>query len=241
MKRLQSQFPGFGSALLATPVGAPASPAVAAEVTAFLRGIERKARFVEMHLAVLNGVQWETVESVGRRSGGTSQRNHLAISLPDARLTIQHADAVIDHVYTAFDGLTAAVVNMTDTMGRLINCRYAIGLDPKAASLLSLKNHSVPTSPIGTVVNDPRHNEWLKRVRDLRGRCQHADVENVVVAAEGPYARRGQPVVPATYCWHTPPTPLPIVSFAQEAVLAAEDTLVAVIHAIVSAPLNPLA
>jgi hypothetical protein len=197
-------------------------------------------RFVDIHLSVLSGVQWDSVESVGRKST-VSQRNHLSINLPDARLTIKHADAVIDHVYTAFDGLTAAVVNMTDTMGRLINCRYVLGLDPKSASLLSLKNHSLPTSPIGNVVNDPRHNDWLKRVRDLRGRCQHADVENVVVAAEGPYARRGQPIIPATYSWDTPPAPLPIVTFAQEAVVAAEDTLLAVVHAIVSAPQNPLA
>lgn len=242
MIRLHAQLPGFQSALLVIPAGGgtPPTPLIAAEVTAFIRGIARKRRFVEMHLAVLNGVHWDSVESIGRRPSGAAQPSHLAITLPEARLTIEHADAVIDHVYAAFDGLTAAVVNMTDTMGRLINSRYSLGIDPKRASLLSLKNYSLPTSPIGIVVNDPRHDDWLKHVRDLRGRCQHADVENVVMAAEGPYACRGQPIIPANYCWQAPPLPTPIVSFAQQAVLAAEDTLLAVVHAIVTAPSNPL-
>lgn len=127
-------------------------------------------------------------------------------------------------------------------MGRLINSRYALRIDPRRASLLSLKDPSYcsVTSPVGIIVNDSRHSEWLKKVRDLRGRCQHADVEHVVVAAEGPYARRGQPVIPPEYYWQTPSRALPIVSYAQEAVQAAEETLLAVVAAVLSAPANPL-
>ena len=241
MRRLQSQLAGFQAVLLAPVAGTPLSPGIVTDVASFIRGIERKIRFVELHLAVLNGVQWDRVESIGRRHPGGTQPNHLTISLAEASLTIEHADAVVDHVYVAFDGLTAAVINMTDTIGRLINSRYAVGIDPPTrASLLSLKNRCSATSPIAAVVNDPRHNDWLKKVRDLRGRCQHADVEHVIVAAEGPYARRGQPVIPPDYYWQTPPRALPIVNYAQEAVQAAEDTLLAVIAAVVSAPKNPL-
>lgn len=241
MNRLQNQLSGFQAALLNPSTGGPLPTATVSEVSAFIRGIERKIRFVEMHLAVLGGVQWERVESIGRRISGASQANHLTIPLAEASLTIEHADAVVDHVYVAFDGLTAAVVNMTDTMGRLINTRYGVGIDPKRASLLSLKNFCAATSPLSAVVNDPRHNDWLRKVRDLRGRCQHADVEHVVVAAEGPYARRGQPVIPPDYYWQTPPRALPIVNYSLEATQAAEDTLLAVIAAVIAAPLNPLA
>lgn len=240
MNRLLAQLSGFQAAVMAPVAGAPLPPATVTELSAFIRGIERKIRFVELHLAVLAGVHWDRVESIGRRVTGAVQSNHLTIPLADASLTIEHADAVIDHVYVSFDGLTAAVVNMTDTMGRLINLRYSVGVDPMRASLLSLKNYCSATSPLAGVVNDPKHNDWLKKVRDLRGRCQHADVEHVLVAVESSYARRGQPVIPSGYDWQTPPRALPILDYAQAATLAAEDTVLAVIAAVLAAPNNPL-
>jgi hypothetical protein len=240
MHRLRTDVTRLQAALLAPVPGNPLSPDIVTEASAFIRGIERKIRFVEHHAAVLSGVQWDQIERIGRRLQGVNHRNHLTINLADASLTIEHADAVIDHVYVAFEGLTAALVNMTDTMGRLINLRYALGIDPRKASLLSLKNHCSASSPLAVVVNDPKHNDWLKKVRELRGRCQHADVESVVVAAAGPYARRGQPVIPSLYCWQTPPTALPILNYAQEAVQAAEATLLAVIASVLQAPSNPL-
>jgi hypothetical protein len=240
VNRLLGQLGGFQAAIMSPPAAGPLLPATVSELSAFICGIERKIRFVELHLAVLAGVRWDRVESIGRRVPGGAQPNHLTIPLAEASLTIEHADAVIDHVYVSFDGLTAAVVNMTDTMGRLINLRYAVGVDPRKASLLSLKNHCAATSPLAGVVNDSKHNDWLKKVRDLRGRCQHADVEHVVVAIESSYARRGQPVIPSHYDWQTPPRALPILDYAQAAVLAAEDTVLAVITAVLAAPANPL-
>ena len=240
MNRLLSQLAGFQAAILAPSPGAVLPPSTVSEVSDFLRGIERKIRFVELHMTVLAGVEWDRVEGIGRRLLAAPHTNHLTIRLADASLTIEHADAVVDHVYLAFDGLTAAVVNITDTMGRLINTRYAVGIDPKRASLLSLKNHCAAASPLAAVVNDPRHNNWLKKVRELRGRCQHADIESVVIAAAGPYVRRGQPAIPDMYCWQTPPKAVPIVDYSQEAVQAAADTLLAVIAAVISKPDNPL-
>lgn len=240
MNRLLPQLAGFEAAILSTPPGSPLAPATVNELAGLICGIKRKIRFVEIHLSVLAGVHWDRVEGIGRRGPVGVQPNHLTIQLAEASLTIEHADAVIDHVYVSFDGLTAALVNMTDTMGRLINLRYALGVDPTRASLLSLKNHCSPTSPLAGVVNDPRHNDWLKKVRDLRGRCQHADVEHVIIAAESSYARRGQPVISSGYDWQTPPRALPIFDYAQAAVQAAEDTVFAAIAAVVAAPHNPL-
>jgi len=240
VNRLLAQLGGFQAAIMSPAAGAPLPPATVTELLAFIRGIDRKIRFVELHLAVLAGVHWDRVEGIGRRVPGGAQPNHLIIPLAEASLTIEHADAVIDHVYVSFDGLAAAVVNITDTMGRLINLRYAVGVDPRKASLLSLKNHCSPTSPLAGVVNDARHNDWLKKVRDLRGRCQHADVEHVVVAVESSYARRGQPVIPSGYDWQTPPRALAILDYAQAAAQAAEDTVLAVIAAVLAAPNNPL-
>lgn len=207
----------------------------------FIRGIERKSKFAQLHSTLLAGVRWDCLESIGRRMPGGVGSNHLAISLADASLTIEHSEAVIDHVYMAFDGLTAALVNMTDTMGRLLNSRYQLHIPERQASLLSLKdpNRCSPASPIGLVVNDTRYTEWLVKVRDLRGRCQHADIDHALVGAEGPYSRRGEPFIRQDYYWQTPPKHVPLVSYVQEAALAAEETLLAVIAAVLRAPLNP--
>lgn len=240
MDRLQAQLPALQQALIQPP-GPPPSPSVVADVVPFIRGIERKSKFVQLHSTLLAGVRWDRLESVGRRIQGGTGANHLSIQLADARLVIEHSEAVIDHVYMAFDGLTAALVNMTDTMGRLLNARYQLQIPERQASLLSLKdpNRCVPASPIGQVVNDVRYTEWLVKVRNLRGRCQHADIDHALLGAEGPYSRRGEPIIPQNYYWQTPPRPVPLIAYGQEAALAAEDTLLAVIAAVLRAPQTP--
>lgn len=240
MDRLQAQLPTLQQALM-QPSGTALVPLAIADIVPFIRGIDRKAKFAQLHLALLAGVRWDQMESVGRRTPGGVDANHLSIPLADARLVIEHSEAVIDHVYMAFDGLTAALVNMTDTMGRLLNARYQLQIPERQASLLSLKdpNRCLPTSPIGLVVNDTRYTEWLIKVRDLRGRCQHADIDHALFGAEGPYSRRGEPFVQDSYYWQVPPKHMPLVAYGQEAALAAEDTLLAVIAGVLRAPQNP--
>lgn len=240
MDRLQAQLPALQQALIQPPGPSP-SPSAVADAAPFIRGIERKSKFVQLHSALLAGVRWDRLESIGRRMPGGVGANHLTIPLADAHLVIEHSEAVIDHVYMAFDGLTAALVNMTDTMGRLLRARYQLQIPERKASLLSLKdpNQCVPTSPIGVVVNDTRYTEWLVKVRDLRGRCQHADIDHALLGAEGPYSRRGEPFIRQDYYWQTPSRHVPLITYGQEAALAAEDTLLAVIAGVLRAPQNP--
>lgn len=240
MDRLQAKLPALQQALIQPP-GPPPSPTALVNVAPFIRGIERKSQFVQLHSALLAGVRWDRLESIGRRMPGGLGANHLTIPLADATLVIEHSEAVIDHVYMAFDGLIAALVNMTDTMGRLLNSRYQLQIHERKASLISLKdpNRCVPASPIGLVVNDTRHTEWIVKVRDLRGRCQHADIDHALLGAEGPYSRRGEPFIRQDYYWQTPPKHVPLITYGQEAALAAEDTLLAVIAAVLQAPQNP--
>jgi len=146
--------------------------------------------------------------------GGASS-NHLTIAFADATLVIEHYDAVIDHVYMAFDGLIAALVNMTDTMGRLLRARYQLQIPERGASLLALRepNRCGPTSPIGMVVNDTQYTEWLVKMRTQRGRCQHADVDDALLCAEGPYSQRGEPIIHQDYYWQTPPKHVPLITY----------------------------
>ncbi len=239
MNRLLDQLPALQAAL-SLPVGTgqivAASPS---DLDALIRAIKRKAIFAEMHMALLVGIDWDRVDGIGRCASGSEERVRLSVRLSEASLVIEHPGAVIDHVYLAFDGLTSALVNMTDTLGRVVNLAYNLGICPKRASLLAVRDKCTATSSLGNVLNSPQNMEWLKRMRDLRGRCQHADVEEVLASGSGPYSRRGQPYIDQAYSWSNPARHTPIVSYSQEAVKAAEDCLVAVIAGIVVAPGNP--
>lgn len=240
MNFLVSQLDALQAAL-SLPQGAEQALAASPhDVDALIRAIKRKALFAGMHLALLEGIQWDRVDGIGRRATGAVEPDCLSVRLSEASLVIEHPGAVIDHVYLAFDGLTAALVNMTDTLGRLVNLSYKLGIDPKRASLLALRDRCTATSSLGVILNDPRYTDWLKRVRDLRGRCQHADVEDILNSGAGPYSHRGQPYVDQSYSWDNPAQPSMVIDYAQRAMKAAEDCMVATIDAILKSPHGPM-
>jgi hypothetical protein len=229
MRRLPSQL-GALRAALRTVVPRQAAPATTGDIEVLIRSIDRKAHFVRMHTAVLVGIEWDLVESVG--SDGNRE---LRVKLSDATLIFEHSKAVIDHVYLAFDGLTAALVNAADTFGRLVNLAYGLQIPERQASLLAVRDQCA-ASPLGTVLRNPTHMDWFARVRDLRGRCQHADVEAVLSASSKAYSKRGEPSIDQAYSWCVPTQERPVLSYAQEATTAAEDCLLAAVAAIVAGP-----
>jgi hypothetical protein len=193
-----------------------------------------------MHMALLIGIDWNQIDELGRRSSGVTDPTRLKIPLSEASLIIEHPGAVIDHVYLAFDGLIAAVVNMTDTLGRLVNLAYSLGIDPRRATLLAVRERCNATSSLGVILNDNQYTDWLRKVRDLRGRCQHADIEEILTSSTAALSRRGQPHVDQTYSWKSPAQPALIVAYAEEAVQAAATCLNAAIGAILANPMNPM-
>jgi hypothetical protein len=222
-------------------IAGPVSGASAPKADALVRAINRKARFAQMHMAVLTAIDWSELHDIGRQtvSGGNTRQVH--VQLQDASITISHPTAVIDHAYLAFDGLTAAVVNVTDTLGRMFNEVYGLGLDPRRASLFAVNTERcVATSALGTILNDPLHTDWLRRVRDLRGRCQHDDVDGVLLNPGGPLSIRNPPIIDTAYSWSTPPQPTLITDYAQQACTACEACMTAVINAVLSNPASPM-
>jgi hypothetical protein len=193
-----------------------------------------------MHMALLTGIDWDRIDGVGRRTTGAAEPECLTVRLSEASLLIEHPGAVIDHVYLAFDGIAAALANMTDTMGRLVNLAYGLGIDPRRASLLAIRDQCTPTSSLGAVLYEPRYTDWLIKVRDMRGRCQHADVEDILNSGAGPYSRRDQPYIDQSYSWNNPAQHTLIVDYAQCAMTAAEDCLVATVDAILKTPNSPM-
>lgn len=240
MNRLIAQLPALNTAMAASAAGCPVPPTATAEVDALIRAMNRKARFCEMHMALITGIDWDRIDEIGRRSRGAADPTHLKVPLSDASLVIEHPGAVIDHVYLAFDGLTAALVNMTDTLGRLVNLAYSLGIDPRRASLLAVRDVCTPTSSLGIVLHDVQYTDWLRKVRELRGRCQHADVEEILTTRAGALSRRGEPYVDQTYSWRSPAQSTSIVVYAQEAMQAADCCLEAALLGILANPASPL-
>lgn len=226
--------------LLCQPNGpCPGATTNQREIHSLLRAIDRKRRMAEIHLCVLRGIDWDRIDGLGRRMTNPTTPDSLCVTLPEARLHLEHPMAAIDHVYLAFDGLIASLVNMTDTLARLLRLTYSLGLDEKRTTLLSVREICTSDSSLGIMLSDPQYTAWLKKVRDLRGRCQHRDIEEILISQSAPYGRRGQPVVDQSYSWRTPPQQTPIVFYASEAAEAARVCILAVIDAVYVCPSNP--
>jgi hypothetical protein len=240
VNRLPAQLNALQTALVPSSGSGPVPAALASDIDALIRAIRRKRRFVEMHMALLVGIDWSQIDDLGRRSSGVADPTRLRIPLSEASLVIEHPGAVIDHVYLAFDGLIAAVVNMTDTLGRLVNVAYSLGIDPRKATLLVVRDRCSTTSALGLILNDNQHIAWLRKVRDLRGRCQHADIEEILTSSTTVLSRRAQPHVDQTYSWRSPAQPTLMTAYAEEAVQAAAACLHAAIGSILTNPANPI-
>ncbi len=185
MNRLPAQLAALQAALVPPSGSGPVPAALHGDIDALIRAIRRKGRFVEMHMALLVGIEGNQIDELGRRSSGVTDPTRLKIPLSEASLIIEHPGAVIDHVYLAFDGLIAAVVNMTDTLGRLVNVAYSLGINPRKSTLLAVRDRCNATSSLGVVLNDSQYTDWLRKLRDLRGRCQHADIEESLTSSTG--------------------------------------------------------
>ena len=239
MRYLADRLSALEQVLCVSGLGTPPSMPKFPSIRPLIHAIARKSRFAQIHLALLEGIDWGHTESLGRRSTRTAEPECLCVALPEASLRIEHPDAVSDHVYLAFDGLTAALVNMTDTLGRLIRRAYELPIEKeRQANLFAIQENCTTSSSLGLVLHDPQYTEWLRKVRALRGRCQHNDVEEVL-SIRGTYACRGEPIVDQEYSWRTPPQETPIVAYSSAATKAAKDCIVAVVAAIEACPIDP--
>lgn len=211
---------------------------LAGVVDAYVRAIARKHSFASIHLRTLTAIDWARVDGLGR--AGAYDGDHLVLKLEDASLELRHPAAVSDHVYLAFDGLIAAAVNTTDTFARLVNGVYGLGLPERQASLHALREKCSDGTPLGSVLRDGQHTAWLVSLKRLGGRCQHADIEEVLVNPPCCYGKRPEPLVPAAYSWQPTPTDLNVAAYGQLAVDAAEATLFAATRAILGNPTSPV-
>lgn len=218
------------------PAGTPNGRYDDKAVRRYCRAIGRKGEFACVHLAMLKNLEWDKVEHVGRIPRGTTDRNTLDVKLSeDATLRFGHSSAVIDHVFLAFDGLIAALANMTDTFARLLVGVYWPRVEQRGINIFAVKAQCDPTGSLGQILHDQSVTFWLERIRDLRGECQHAAIEQVLtnVAALGQVA---EPLVPLRYSWKNPQADTPAVQYAVEAATEAERVLSGCMAAVAANP-----
>ena len=99
MNRLPAQLAALQAALVPPSGSGPVPAALHSDIDALIRAIRRKRRFVEMHMALLIGIDWNQIDELGRRSSGVTDPTRLRIPLSEASLIIEHPGAVIDHVF----------------------------------------------------------------------------------------------------------------------------------------------
>ena len=221
--------------------GGHALAVTAEDVGSFVRSLRRKIGFLQMHMAFLSGIEWERADSLGRRTSGSADRNKMSVRLSDeSSLVIEHPDALKDHVYMALDGITASVVNLTDTFARLMNVAYSLGINPRQSGLGAVRDKCSPTSTLGVVLWNAHYTDWLQKLRDIRGRCQHADIAAVLIEATGSYSEHKQPHIDSAYDWQSPPMARLVVQYASDAMQKSEECLLAAIGGVLSTPHCPV-
>jgi len=151
----------------------------------------RKLELMEHHVATLTRVDWDIVGAlVGELNIEPASGKRTALSLlhptecgyavlVDSRRV---AELV---VHAAFDGVVAASVNACDTLGRLINLTYSLGVREENANLPMVATKLDLKSPLGRVLRSEPGIEWMGPLRRLRGECQHGMLTEVLYQGIG--------------------------------------------------------
>lgn len=186
-------------------------------VEPYTRATKHKCTIVMTRQATLSGFRWERLDDIGRQVSIDDRRETMTVALPQITLTFRSPGAAKDQIYIAFDGFGAGLVNATDTLGRLMNVCFDLGLGERQASILAVLE-KCQGSPLGRVRDTRDGIGWLRRLRDLRGRCQHADLEDVLVNRSAVFGRSAEPCIAAEFDWSEPPGERPITKYAEVAV-----------------------
>lgn len=167
------------------------------EIHKYIQSIEWKLRFLDHYCRLLSGVNWADLG----RLGGPDMPPSLSINCDDSddliiKVASQETGRLL--ILSAFDGAVAASVNASDTLGRLLNLCYDLGLPDMKANLPIVSKRIQEGSPVGIVLNEEPGIRWMEPLRKLRGECQHRDISAVVMQAYG--GLRQEPVVVRDWC-----------------------------------------
>lgn len=240
MRTLPQKLRLLPSALLQVTARLPLADRANAEalIDPYVQSMHHRCGFAEVHGCVVLGIPWPEVNECGRRPSPSSQPNTVSIALREAQLILEHPSAVCDHAYMAFDGLVGAVANITDTLGRTLNACYGLGIPARQANLFKVRAGCTAGSALHRLLDDSARTEWLTKTRELRGRCQHADVVQVLQRRDSALGASVEPLVPAEYDWRAPPQDRELSDYSRELLSVGERFIVDCVEVIINDPLN---
>lgn len=187
------------------------------EVVDLIAATRRKCVTVDGHLAFLRAIDWPSVGEAGTLNHQTQKPREVVVQRGGMEIRMSHPTVVYQEVYVAFDGVICGCVNVTDTISRAINLLCDLKIPEPQASLGRLARDGDPATPLGSVISVPDALAWLEGLRRLRGRCQHADLENVVIRERGPLADSREPLVPDGYAPPAVVAPITVSDYATRA------------------------
>jgi len=161
------------------------------------RSIRAKLHMAEHNATLLSSASLEQLDGV-EDPLSDRPRPVTLISDDDWEITIRSPMAAALIRYMAFSGAVSACVNASDTMGRYLRVAYEIDdLPMRAASLKAVCSRLLAPSALHTVLSASPGLEWMEKLRDLRGECQHGKL----AGSHYRYAERSsEPLVPSLYC-----------------------------------------
>jgi hypothetical protein len=148
----------------------------------YAESIRWKLRFLHHYCGFLNGVQWADVCRLGTPGFGDPVRVACGESSEGGPvvLEVRTQDSGRMMVLTAFDGIVAACVNSADTLGRMLNLAYRLGLEERNANLPMVAQKVQDNCTVDLILKKNPGIDWMSPVRLLRGECQHGNIAAVI-------------------------------------------------------------
>lgn len=117
----------------------------------------------------------------------------------------------------AVDGVVTSCVNAADTLGRLLNLVFRLGINQRKANLPLVSEKIGEASPLGRVLKQQPGHAWMIPLRSLRGECQHGDISAVLQVPDHDLGGvPSEPHVAADYCINGTAT-TPLLAYALQA------------------------
>jgi len=173
------------------------SPQLITDLLVLERSIRAKLHMAEHNAALLSSASLEQLSRVEDSLSDYPRRPVTLISDDDWEITIKSPLAGALVRYMAFSGAVSSCVNAADTLGRYLRMAYGIDdLPVKAASLKAVRSRLLIPSSLHAVLSDSPGLEWMEKLRNLRGECQHGKL----AGSHYPSEKSSEPLVPHRYC-----------------------------------------
>ena len=167
------------------------------KVGPWVESIRWKMKFLDHYSTLLCNVRWESIGNLSLTA--CKHEDMVDLHVNDGLLLRLGSSRSAEMVVLAsFDAAVAACVNSCDTLGRLINLVYGLGIHGFLESLPNVAKKVDPNCPLGVVMHAESGLDSIKFLRGLRGECQHAYLSEVLFQGYGSSAL--EPVVAGQYC-----------------------------------------